>query len=237
MGIVKKLKKKIYENHIQSKYAKYIIEEKIDLDWGSINCNRIALINAAITKVMKLKNHCKYLEIGCDKNQTYDSIALNSDDKIGVDPVAGGNTRTTSDKFFEENNNKFDVIFIDGLHEYFQCQKDIINSLSCLNSGGFILIHDMIPLDWRSEYVPRMQDTWNGDVWKTAYELSKSNNLEFSIVEADNGVGIIRNVLNDYEYIDLSNEIKNFKFKEFLEIYKSLPIIKANKGFDYILSE
>ena len=37
MGIVKKLKKKIYENHIQSKYAKYIIEEKIDLDWGSIN--------------------------------------------------------------------------------------------------------------------------------------------------------------------------------------------------------
>ena len=63
MGIVKKLKKKIYENHIQSKYAKYIIEEKIDLDWGSINCNRIALINAAITKVMKLKNHCKYLEI------------------------------------------------------------------------------------------------------------------------------------------------------------------------------
>ena len=95
----------------------------------------------------------------------------------------------------------------------------------------------MIPLDWRSEYVPRMQDTWNGDVWKTAYELSKSNNLEFSIVEADNGVGIIRNVLSDYEYIDLSNEIKIFKFKEFLEIYKSLPIIKADKGFDYILSE
>jgi len=236
MGIVKILKKKIYENNIQSNYAEYIVEEKIDLDWRSFNCNRIALINTAITRVIRSKNNCKYLEIGCDKNQTYDSIALNSEDKTGVDPAAGGNTRITSDKFFEANNNKFDVIFIDGLHEYFQCQKDIINSLSCLNSGGFILIHDMIPLDWRSEFVPRMQDTWNGDVWKTAYELSKSNNLEFSIVEADNGVGIIKNVLRNYEYSDLSNEIKNFKFKEFLDIYKSLPIIKADKGFDFILS-
>jgi len=236
MGIVKLLKKKIYEKNIQSKYSEYIVERKIDLDWSSINCNRIALINTAITRVIKLKNNCKYLEIGCDKNQTYDSIALNSKDKTGVDPAAGGNTRTTSDKFFEGNNNKFDVIFIDGLHEYFQCQKDIINSLSCLNPGGFILIHDMIPLDWRSEFVPRMQDTWNGDVWKTAYELSKSNNLEFSIVEADNGVGIIKNVLSNYEYSNLSNEIKDFKFKEFLDIYKSLPIIKADKGFDFILS-
>ena len=125
MGIVKILKKKIYENNIQSKYSEYIVEEKIDLDWRSINCNRIALINAAITRVIKLKNNCKYLEIGCDKNQTYDSIALNSEDKTGVDPAAGGNTRITSDKFFEANNNKFDVIFIDGLHEYFQCQKDM----------------------------------------------------------------------------------------------------------------
>ena len=42
MGIVKILKKKIYENNIQSKYSEYIVEEKIDLDWRSINCNRIA---------------------------------------------------------------------------------------------------------------------------------------------------------------------------------------------------
>ena len=235
MKIVKKLKKKIYEYNVISKYKNYIVEQKLDIDWGSINCNRIALINAAIAKVIKSKNKCKYLEIGCDQNQTYNSIALNSEDKTGVDPTAGGNVRTTSDKFFENNDKKFDVIFIDGLHEYTQCQKDIINSLACLNQGGFILIHDMIPLDWGSEFVPRIQDTWNGDVWKTGYELSKSNNLEFAIVEADNGVGIIRNVLGHYEYKDLSNVIKDFKFKEFLEIYKSLPILKADKGFDYLV--
>ena len=110
-----------------------------------------------------LKNKdCKYLEIGCDQNETYDSIALSSEDKTGVDPAAGGNVRMTSDKFFETNKKNYDVVFIDGLHEYKQCQKDIINALACLNKGGFILIHDMIPLDWRAEFVPRFQNTWNG---------------------------------------------------------------------------
>ena len=36
--------------------------------------------------------------------------------KIGVDPVSGGNLRMTSDHFFKENKEKFDLIFIDGLH-------------------------------------------------------------------------------------------------------------------------
>ena len=236
MGIRKIIKNRIYENNIRSKYKDYIVEEKLNIDWNSISCNRIALINAAISKVIKLKNECKYLEIGCDQNETYDSIALCSEDKTGVDPASGGNARMTSDKFFETNRKNYDVVFIDGLHEYKQCQKDIINALACLNEGGFILIHDMIPLNWRAEFVPRFQDTWNGDVWKTAYELSKSNNLEFSIIEADNGVGIIKNVSKNYDYNDLSSEIEKFKFKEFLEIYKFLPILKPDNGFNYILS-
>lgn len=236
MGIGKTIKNSIYESNIRSKYKNYIVDEKLDIDWNSINCNRIALINTAITKVLKLKDECKYLEIGCDQNQTYDSIALSSEDKIGVDPVAGGNTRMTSDKFFETNKKNYDVVFVDGLHEYKQCQKDVINALACLNQGGFILLHDMIPLDWRAEFVPRFQHTWNGDVWKIGYELSKSNNLEFSIIEADNGVGVIKNVSQNYEYKNLSTEIEKFKFKEFLEIYKSLPILKSDDGFKYILS-
>ena len=51
----------------------------------------------------------------------------------------------TSDEFFNQNNEKFDVIFIDGLHHYDQCQADAINSLKCLNKNGFIFFHDFIP--------------------------------------------------------------------------------------------
>ena len=40
---------------------------------------------------------------------------------IGVDPMSGGTHRMTSDEFFRRNREqwhyKFDLVFIDGLHE------------------------------------------------------------------------------------------------------------------------
>ena len=51
----------------------------------------------------------------------------------------------TSDDFFRINKNKFDVIFIDGLHEYQQAVNDIENSLGCLNENRVILLDDCLP--------------------------------------------------------------------------------------------
>ena len=68
-------------------------------------------------------NDCKYLEIGCQNDLCFNSIITNN--KIGVDPNAGGTIKTTSDDFFNNNEDFYDVIFIDGLHEYDQCRKDI----------------------------------------------------------------------------------------------------------------
>ena len=82
----------------------------------------------------------------------------------------------TSDDFFKNNKEKFDVIFIDGLHEYEQCQKDALNAINNINKNGVILFHDFIPIDWEIENVPRFTEGWSGDVWKVAYELSNSKN-------------------------------------------------------------
>ena len=46
---------------------------------------------------------------------------------------------------FLKNTKKFDVIFIDGLHEYYQIRKDVINSLKYLDKNGYIVIHDLFP--------------------------------------------------------------------------------------------
>ena len=91
---------------------------------------RHAFINKAISKFID----CKYLEIGVSNNDVFNSIPLQLENKFGVDPNKGGNFRMTSDQFFQRNPDlKFDVIFIDGLHEYEQCQKDCINSINQLN--------------------------------------------------------------------------------------------------------
>ena len=59
--------------------------------------------------------------------------------------MRGGTIRTTSDEFFKNNKEKFDLIFLDGLHTYHQTIKDINNSLRNLNSNGIIIIHDCLP--------------------------------------------------------------------------------------------
>ena len=107
-----------------------------------------------IQHIIDKYNFKDYLEIGCDKNQSFSKIRI--DNKIGVDPIEGGTIRLTSDQFFDQNKNNFDIIFIDGLHHYSQVLKDINNSLKILNKNGFILVHDCLPRSLAQQAVPRL---------------------------------------------------------------------------------
>ena len=223
MGLRKKLKRIINNYNISKKFGQYETNETIKNDWHKYNINRIALINSAVRKILDKKKDCKYLEIGCDDNFVFNSIMLPDENKIGVDPRQGGNHRMTSDEFFSQNKKDFDVIFIDGLHHYEQCQKDVINSLKFLNLNGYIFIHDLLPLNWKMELVPRIQGHWNGDVWKVGYELSLIKNLEFKIANIDSGIGYLKKT-KDIKYIKLP-ELLNKRFKDYLNIYNELPLI------------
>ena len=96
-----------------------------------------------VQNIIKKKNYKKYLEIGCFDDELFNYV--NCENKVGVDPVSGGTVRATSDQFFKDNKEKFDCVFIDGLHEYHQVKKDIFNSLKFLNDDGIILLHDCLP--------------------------------------------------------------------------------------------
>ncbi len=136
-------------------------------------------------------NFKNYLEIGCDKNQTFAKIKIKN--KVGVDLISGGTIRSTSYDFFLNNPiDMYDVIFIDGLHYYKQVLKDIKNSLKILNNDGFILVHDCLPRTFAHQAVPRYRASWNGDVWKSIVELRKDINLDIITCKIDFGVAIIR---------------------------------------------
>jgi hypothetical protein len=135
-----------------------------------------------------------YLEIGLDSGICRDNVkAVN---KTTVDPLDKTDNPThlmTSDKFFAGNRDKFDVIFIDGLHEAPQVYKDILNALECLKDGGTILCHDMLPTSEEVQAVPRISTLWTGDGWKSWAKLRGSReDLEMYIVQDDWGVGVIR---------------------------------------------
>jgi len=177
-----------------------------------------------IDYLIKKNNYLNYLEIGCDDDQLFSKVKIKN--KIGVDPVSGGNVRKNSDDFFLENKVKFDLVFIDGLHIYEQVKKDIINSLKCLNENGIILVHDCMPDSLSKQAVPRYKMKWNGDVWKAIVDLRQREDLDIFTCEIDQGIGIITKRKNS-SILKLNKPAKNLKFKDYYYNYKEyLRIIK-----------
>jgi hypothetical protein len=195
----------------------YIFGEKfykrLDFEWHKYP-NRYEIIHETINR----KNYKSYLEIGCDKDELFSKIKI--DKKIGVDPVSGGTIRDTSDNFFKKNNEKFDIIFIDGLHEYDQVKKDIDNSLLFLNNNGVIFLHDCMPMRFIDQAVPRAKNCWYGDVWKNIVELRTKSKIDTYVVHADCGVGVILKRPNK-KILNLNiNNFKRLKFKNYFYNYK-----------------
>ena len=184
------------------------------------NIYRWNLIQLIIDKY----NFKDYLEIGCDKNQSFSKIIVNN--KVGVDPISGGTIRSTSDDFFKNFNNNYDVIFIDGLHYYEQVIKDIKNSLKILNNDGFILVHDCLPRTLAHQAVPRYRGSWNGDVWKSIVELRNDINLDIITCEIDFGVAVIRKRKNQNPLNLSQKNFKSLKFQDYFYKHKKFMNIK-----------
>lgn len=149
---------------------------------------RFEVINALI----KRNNYKSYLEIGVQKFANWDEIIC--DKKVGVDPDPTVRTsfNLTSDDFFAMYKEKFDCIFIDGLHHADQVEKDIVNSLKFLNEGGTIVCHDMRPKSYEHQAVPRISKNWTGDCWKAWVKLRRErSDLSMFVVDTCTGMGVI----------------------------------------------
>lgn len=151
---------------------------------------RTEIIQGLINKI----NGKSYLEIGTGPGINF--LEIKCDRKVCVDPTptVAVTYQLTSDAFFEQNNEMFDVIFIDGLHWSEQVYKDIINSLNVLNEGGYIICHDMNP---HKEFIQRYpqaipESEWTGDCWKAWVKLkTERSDLNMLVVDSDYGCGVI----------------------------------------------
>ena len=199
---------KVYHLIFSEKFSK-----KINFNFDKRN--RLDLIK----HVIKKNDYKNYLEIGCHNNEVFDKIEI---EKIGVDPISGGNYRGTSDKFFKENVKNFDCIFIDGLHEYNQTKRDILNSIEILNKDGIIILHDCLPPSISHQRVPRTRYTWNGDVWKAIVEARTWEHVDTYTVTSDQGLGLIKKKKNS-NVLNMGNtSFKKLKYKFFYENYEKI---------------
>lgn len=140
----------------------------------------------------------RYLEIGVSDGWVFNQFDFEY--KVGVEPRSvspSGVHRCTSDEYFaRHNDDAFDIIFIDGLHEYVQVCRDIKNGIERLRPDGFMIIHDMMPKNYYESTYPKIKGghtpAWTGDVWRAAFDLAQSPDIKFRLCTTDFGCGILQ---------------------------------------------
>lgn len=188
--------------------------------------NGVEILRFDIINKLIAKNHYQsYLEIG-----TRDSDAaskINCAFKVGVDPAPVKRINNdfvlffnkTSDQFFQKNPDKFDLIFIDGLHTYEQSRRDLINAMNSLNENGSIVMHDCLPHN--KEYASLL---WNGEVFKTVNDIHNAG-LNYYIVDSDHGCLVIKKQsINEIAKQD-STELT---YEQYVENKREWKIISSN---------
>ena len=168
------------------------------------------LINDLISDL----NYKSYLELGVSVGESWKLISC--ENKIGVDNninVANefdGVIHATTDDYFLNNKDKFDLIYIDALHEKNQVYKDFKNSFNVLNDSGVIIFHDVNPFD-----ISQTHFNNSGDVFELWIELAKTYKVYIIKNEYDgDSVGIFIKSKNS-KFIDI--EVKDYTYQFFSE--------------------
>lgn len=135
-------------------------------------------------------NAQSYLEIGFREDANFKNITCPLKESVDIEEC-GATYTMSSDEFFEQNTQLFDVIFIDGDHTKEQVLKDIENSLNHLSDKGVILTHDTCP---NESFLIEPEYCYNA--WEAFDYLRRTNpNLYMSSIipiEDHSGIGIIK---------------------------------------------
>ena len=193
-----------------------------------------------------VNENSSYLEIGVEYGETFEAIV--TENKVGVDPDPKTSNskiiKKTSDDFFAENKETFDIIFIDGMHQSDYMLRDLINSIECINKNGIIFIDDILPISEREQFkVPikhkyengilKYGEPWTGDIWKVVYYMLKNHkeNVEYEVFEHKNYRGVGKFQFKDKIQIPSSSitEIESYDYKEEFSKYKAILMNNNNE--------
>lgn len=152
-----------------------------------------------INHLVRTRGYRRYLEIGVSKGRTMARVRCA--EKVGVDPAprceAGAWTLhvVPSDEFFAANCERFDLVFIDGLHHAEQVLRDLLHALAVLSANGLILLHDCSPASEAAQRRERGAESsadWNGDGWKAIALVRESEpGLYCRVIDTDQGIGVV----------------------------------------------
>ncbi|MCC2658293.1 MAG: hypothetical protein K0Q76_3401 [Panacagrimonas sp.] len=148
-----------------------------------------------INRLAEMAGAHRYLEVGVQAGATFHAVKIPR--RVGVDPkfafdtaqYAGADTQfhaMTSDAYFSQLSfdERFDIVFIDGLHTFEQALRDFHNAVVHGHADSIWIIDDTVPIDAYSAHRnqkeavavrrrERRQESaaWHGDVYKLVFAL------------------------------------------------------------------
>ena len=157
--------------------------------------NRTNIINLIAKRI----DARSYLQIGGGATTgNFNSIAVSA--KIHVDPAGHVHDHrvcpVTSAGFWEDNTLSWDLILIDGDHQFQAVKYDIHHAAACLSPGGVMVIRGVLPISAGEGAAdrPSVKAVWCGEVWRAWGELRAwgyaNGHVTFAI-DSDHGLGIV----------------------------------------------
>jgi hypothetical protein len=205
-----------------------------------------------LNTLAKINSATKYLEIGIADGANFRKIDVPF--KVAVDPkylfdteqYSDENTKyleMTSDEFFSKfalNYEKFDLIYLDGLHTFEQTFRDFCASLRHSHERTIWLIDDTCPVSFASA-IPNLRRSrklceltgdnrkaWMGDIYKVIFAIHDFFPQFSYATFPDRGQTVIWNeTRKDFTCVWNSLEkISRLDYSDFVEFKKNLMNIK-----------
>ncbi|GMH92925.1 hypothetical protein TrVE_jg10856 [Triparma verrucosa] len=173
---------------------------------GSVGRTRTDLIKSLSSWISHSEGRkINYLEIGCAGGDNF--VPISEEDFVETaycvdpDPKSESTHKMMSEEFFRINEKTWDVVFVDGLHQWSTALNDIDSALLSLSPSGVVIVHDSNPRtsaaaspdvpDWGSKHQHQM--AWNGDVFKAVISLGSRRDVDVATGHFDEGCAVVMN--------------------------------------------
>jgi hypothetical protein len=220
------------------------------LETSKTKATRVDVVNS----LLSLFSEPSYLEVGVATGATF--LAALAKRKVGVDPkflfdtsvmIEGAEFHAkSSDDYFgsvAKKTDRFDVIFLDGLHTAEQTLRDLLNAREYLAADGVIIIDDAIPSSYPASLANRQdffkmkealsikKGAWMGDVFRLiffietfmqsfSYRITSDNHGQIVLWRARRAAVKSRTIaeVGAKEYVHLFSEHESLRFAKLADI-------------------
>lgn len=158
-----------------------------------------------------------YLELGCQYNINFNLIECKK--KLSVDINGQAMFTGTTDDFFKQNKDRYDITFIDANHDYEYALRDFNNAVDITDK--WIIMHDMVPPSIEYTKSSRCSDSY-----KVLNYLRKSTDMEVYTCDFEYGLTFVK---MPGKKIKPPKENADLSYDSFMMYITQFGFVKENK--------